>query len=162
MTSESKYRTFPGQNKPDTAVRQQKVHRAKRLRVARDLAGRLQVMPDGTRMFQRFSTAQRIEHQVLIVTFTLLAFTGLIQRYAEIGPVAYSINTLMGGIDNVRAVHRLAAIIFVIEAIYHTWIILVQWFVKHDLGTMWPSWGDARDAAQIVKYNLGLAKRRPR
>ena len=50
MTSESKYRTFPGQSRSDAAQRQEKVYRAKRLRVARHLADQLHVMPDGSRM----------------------------------------------------------------------------------------------------------------
>jgi cytochrome b subunit of formate dehydrogenase len=67
---------------------------------------------------------------------------------------------LLGGVERIRVVHRVAAAIFVFEAVYHVlelaWLILV----KRSPLTMLPKWKDAQDAIQTLKYFLGLATER--
>ena len=58
--------------------------RARRLHLAQSLAARMQRMPDGSLVFLRFSRGQRIQHQILIASFTTLAITGLLQRYSRL------------------------------------------------------------------------------
>ncbi len=134
--------------------------RARKLRAARSLAARMQIMPDGSRVFIRFNRTERFEHQVLIVTFTTLAVTGLLQRYSQHLVVGWIIN-LLGGVETMRTLHHLAAFVFILEAVYHTWRILVIWFVKRERGAMWPSLRDFRDLVHMVKFNLGLVDHRP-
>ena len=60
-------------------------------------------------LVDRFSLAQRIEHFVLLITFNVLALTGLPQKYPSTG-WAQRLITLMGGIETTRLVHRLTAV----------------------------------------------------
>lgn len=135
--------------------------RAHRLRTARELAARMQVLPDGTRMFIRFSARERLEHQLLIGSFTTLGFTGLMQSFSRIGIVGWVINILLGGIETLRTIHHLAAIVFVVQAIYHFSGIVYLWFVKREPGSMWPKWDDLKSVLGMFKFNLNLAKERP-
>ena len=135
--------------------------RARRLRTAKALAAQMQIAPDGSRVFIRFTSAQRLEHQVLIVTFTVLALTGLLQRYSAILPVGWVINTVFGGVETLRTLHHLAAVIFIIESIYHLARIMIVWFVKRERGSMWPYFRDFSHLLGMVKYNAGLAKKKP-
>ena len=52
-------------------------------REAQEAAARLQTDHRGQRVIVRFSLGQRVEHQVLIISFTLLVITGLPQGQAE-------------------------------------------------------------------------------
>ncbi len=131
-----------------------------RLRQVDALASRMVVLPDGRRMFLRFTPAQRMEHMIHLVSFTLLAVTGLLQRFSYLSSVAY-VASLVGGLENLRTIHRLSAVALALVSVYHVWEILEVWFVKREKGPMWPRLQDFKDLWQNVKYNLGLADQRP-
>jgi cytochrome b subunit of formate dehydrogenase len=135
--------------------------RARRLQTARELAKRMQILPDGTRVFIRFNARERFEHQLLIGSFTMLGFTGLLQTFSKIGFVSWIINILLGGIETLRTIHHLAAIIFAIQALYHFAGIIYLWFVKREFGSMWPKWDDIKGLLGMFKFNLNMAKERP-
>lgn len=135
--------------------------RRQRLRTANSLAARMQIAPDGTKTFIRFTSIQRLEHQILILTFTLLAITGLLQRYSSLSLVGWIINTIFGGVETLRTLHHLTAVLFILQSLYHLAEILIVWFVKRERGTMWPTWQDFRDIVQTLKYNLGRTETRP-
>jgi cytochrome b subunit of formate dehydrogenase len=42
-------------------------------------------MPENERNYLRFPLVYRIEHLVLLVSFTTLAVTGLVQKYSGVG-----------------------------------------------------------------------------
>ncbi len=134
--------------------------RARRLRTARALAARLQVMPDGSRLFVRFSRAQCLEHQILVVTFSVLTVTGLLQMYSQNFMTGLMID-ILGGIETMRTIHHLTAVMLILQSVYHGVQILVLWVVKRERGGMWPYLRDFRDLVQMVSFNLGLAKERP-
>ena len=132
----------------------------RRIRAARSLAERLQTRADGSRVFVRFTQAQRIEHVVLMLSFGTLAVTGLLQTYSYLPPVAAVIE-LTGGVEALRIIHRLAAIVSALQSVYHVWQILVTWFVKRERGGMWPEFRDVQNLVQAVMFNAGLTKKRP-
>jgi len=132
----------------------------RRIRAARALAERMQVAPDGSRVFVRFSQGQRIEHVVLMLSFGTLAVTGLLQTFSELPPVGLLIQ-LLGGVEAIRVVHRLAALTSAVQSFYHIWRILETWFVKRERGGMWPYFQDLKNLLQMVKFNLGLTDARP-
>ncbi len=159
MTLTSKNHELP--EEVVSAERIKKKARIRRMRSVRELAARVQFAPDGSRAFLRFSTAQRIEHWVLLVTFTILAVTGLLQRYSRHLLVDLMIRGF-GGIEAVRVLHHLCAIIMILQSIYHVQQILVVWLVKRERGGMWPKLDDFRNLVQIVMFNLGLASEKPK
>ncbi len=131
-----------------------------KLKTALALAERVKTMPDGSRVIVRFTPVQRLEHQVLIITFSTLAITGLLQRYSQFDAVALIIKFL-GDIDALRVIHHLAAVIFIFQSIYHVLALLNTWFVKIERGHMWPQIQDFKNLLGMVKYNLGLVAQRP-
>ncbi len=125
----------------------------KRIREARKLALRIITMLNGRRLIRRFDLSQSYQHLTLLTSFTLLAFTGLLQTYSAHAPVAAVINFL-GGVDDLRTVHRLAAIALIAVTIYHAWQILETWFVRRERGGMWPRVKDFHDFVHMILYNL--------
>ena len=135
--------------------------KAKRLRTARELAARLQVQPDGTRVFIRFDSGERLQHQILIGSFTALGLTGLLQSFSRFELVGWFINTLLGGIETLRVIHHLTAMIFAFQAIYHMVGIIHLWFIRRETGSMWPRWDDLKGLMGMFKFNLNLSPERP-
>ena len=114
-----------------------------------------------TKFYLRFDVLQRIEHWVLVASFTTLAVTGLVQKFA-LFPLSPIIVRLLGGIESVRIIHRVAATVFLIEAIYHLISIGYKLYVEKKSASMLPGIKDLQDAFQTLAFNLGLAKERPK
>lgn len=110
--------------------------------------------------YKRFSSAQRMEHMILLVTFTGLALTGLPQKYAA-SEWAKTLIQLLGGIESVRLIHRFLATLLLAEAIYHGGVISYKLYVLGRRATMIPGIKDLRDALNWIGFNLGLRKEHP-
>jgi formate dehydrogenase gamma subunit len=162
MTTETPAKASVNQAPPEDVQKLKKRIQAIRMHAALQLASRVQMQADGSRVFVRFTPIEIVEHWVLLFSFLTLGFTGLMQRYSELYVVGWSINSLFGGIGSLRTIHHLAAIIFVLVAIYHAGQIVYMWFVKHEVGAMLPDLKDGRDLLDMLRYNLGMIKRRPR
>lgn len=111
--------------------------------------------------YLRFTTMQRLQHLVLLVSFTVLALTGLPQRYAS-SAIGERLILLLGGIEAVRIAHRVAAVALMAATIVHLLDVAYLVFVEKARASMLPRVDDLRHAWQAVRYNLGLARGRPR
>lgn len=129
-------------------------------REALEAARRLVHTSSGDQYVVRFFLGQRIEHLILIISFTTLAITGLAQTYYDtiLGNLTL---TVFGGIDSSRQIHHVAAFIFGIQSIYHLGNFLEDLFVRRYITRMLPAWNDITDLMQMLKFNVGLAKKQP-
>jgi formate dehydrogenase gamma subunit len=107
------------------------------------------------RRYLRFPTADRIEHWVLTLSFTTLAITGLVQKYAS-ADISRWLMDVLGGIENTRVIHRAAAIVLMLEVVYHLGILGYKIFVRRTRLTMLPGMDDVRAAIGRLQYNVGL------
>jgi cytochrome b subunit of formate dehydrogenase len=112
------------------------------------------------RGYLRFGVLQRIEHVVLILSFSTLAVTGLVQLFPA-GRFSHWFVFLIGGIWIDRIVHRTAAVILVLQVIIHALLVGYRVFVLRVRMTMLPGIDDVRAAWSMFLYNLGLRKERP-
>jgi cytochrome b subunit of formate dehydrogenase len=110
---------------------------------------------------KRFSVLQRIEHIVLVVSFTTLGLTGLAQKFSS-NELAAAFIQLLGGIENVRIIHRVAATILALETIYHIILLAYKTYVRRTELGMLPGPKDVLDALDVLRYNLGLTKAHPK
>ena len=113
------------------------------------------------RSYPRFSRGQRLQHAILILSFTMLALTGLPQMYA-FTRAGEAVIAVLGGIEAVRVVHRIAAIVLMAATLYHVCDVAYRLLVRRRSLSMLPRYQDLRDAIQAVRYNLGRARSRPR
>jgi len=111
--------------------------------------------------YVRFGVARRIEHFILILSFTTLGLTGLIQKYA-LNDISLWLVSAMGGITMVRIIHRIAATVFVLEGVYHLVHLGYLLYVQKKEASMVPTIKDAKDALQTFLFNLGIAKEAPK
>lgn len=110
--------------------------------------------------YRRFTLAHRAEHALLLASFTTLAVTGLPQKYAEAG-WAQAMIGLMGGIELTRQIHHIAAIVLMMETVYHLVSVGYRVIVRRVRLTMLPTLRDGQDALEAFLYNLGLRKEEP-
>jgi formate dehydrogenase gamma subunit len=111
--------------------------------------------------YYRFDIFQRSEHIVLLLSFTVLAVTGLPQMYSQ-QPWATAMILGMGGIETVRIVHRVAAVVLILGTIYHFAALAYRIYVKRVALTMLPGVQDVKDGLQALGHNLGIVKSAPR
>ncbi len=142
-------------------ARQSKQAQAAHLRKTMALASRVQIQADGSRRFVRFNQVEILEHWVLLINFFVLAITGLIQFFSSLDAVAWAINTFMGGMSTLSAIHRAAGTMFIALSIFHAVRILSIWIVKRERGSMMPRLQDGRDFGAKIRYNLGKETSRP-
>ncbi|MEK7808629.1 MAG: cytochrome b/b6 domain-containing protein [Chloroflexota bacterium] len=110
--------------------------------------------------YQRFSLAHRLEHIIALTSFTILAITGLPQKYPSAGWADAMIN-IMGGIEMTRQIHHIAAIVLMLETVYHLVAIGYRVLVQRVRFTMLPGVRDLNDAIGTFIYNIGLRKEKP-
>jgi len=121
--------------------------------------GAVEAMAQEKTHYIRFSVAQRLEHLLLIASFTALAVTGLPQKFVG-NALAEGFIALLGGIEMVRTLHHIAAIVLALETVYHVIVLAYKVFVRRVEMTMLPVLKDITDALDIVRFNLGLTRER--
>ena len=110
--------------------------------------------------YQRFPVARRIEHLAMLLSFTTLGLTGLPQKFPAAG-LSVAVVNLIGGIEGLRAIHHLAAIILMLGTIWHLMVFGYLSYVRRTRLSMLPSLQDVKDGWQALMYNIGLAKSFP-
>ena len=110
--------------------------------------------------FIRFSSSQRVEHVVLMVSFTILALTGLAQRFYTAAWGEWVILSL-GGIEYARLIHRFFGLLFTLSAVYHFGYLAYSLFVRHSKPSIVPTLRDFRDVVSILRYTFGFADKPP-
>jgi cytochrome b subunit of formate dehydrogenase len=118
-------------------------------------------MSEQTQKYERFTIARRLEHILLIISFSTLGVTGLVQRYA-LNSISIGIISFLGGIEMVRIIHRVAAVTFFLEGVYHFILMAYLVFVQRKEASMMPGIKDIFDATNSLLHNLGLRKESPK
>jgi formate dehydrogenase gamma subunit len=104
--------------------------------------------------FKRFSASRIIEHWIHMTTFSVLVATGLSQKFYTLDLSRWII-LHMGGIDNVRIVHRYAGILFALAVVVHILSAIVGVIVKKWQPSMVITKNDFVNAVHNVRYYLG-------
>ncbi|NUQ37137.1 MAG: cytochrome b/b6 domain-containing protein [Caldilineales bacterium] len=117
-------------------------------------------MSQTKKAYHRFGFVERMEHFFMLLSFTLLAITGLPQKYPD-NALSRFVLVGLGGVENTRSVHHISAIVLIALSIFHIFYVAYKVLVLRRRLTMLPSFSDVRDFIQQVAYNLGLSKTRP-
>jgi cytochrome b subunit of formate dehydrogenase len=113
-----------------------------------------------TRTYERFPLARRIEHWVMMLSFTTLALTGLPQKFPS-SPISIFFVNILGGIEALRTVHHIAAVVMMLGTAWHLLVFGYMAYVRRTRLSMLPSLQDVKDGWQALMYNLGFAKSFP-
>lgn len=111
--------------------------------------------------FPRFDFGQRWEHMLLFLSATTLLLTGLPQKYRDTSWSQYLLST-PDRLELIRQIHHIAAIILVIEAVYHLGRAIYLMARRKLPGNMLPNWQDVIDAGHMIQYLLFIRKEKPK
>jgi cytochrome b subunit of formate dehydrogenase/mono/diheme cytochrome c family protein len=117
-------------------------------------------MSANTNSYERFPLARRIEHFTMLLSFTTLGLTGLPQKFPT-AALSIAFVNLLGGIENLRAIHHVAAIVMMLGTVWHLVVFGYMAYVRRTRLSMLPSLQDAKDGLQALLYNLGFVKTFP-
>jgi len=117
-------------------------------------------MSTASRNFVRFTLARRLEHLVMLVSFTALGLTGLPQKFPDAGVSIFLVG-LLGGIEIVRTIHHTAAVIMMLGTAWHLLVMGYHVFVLRSRMSMLPTLQDLKDGWGALMYNLGVSRAYP-
>jgi len=114
----------------------------------------------------RFNLAERMTHLFVVLSFLLLALTGMMLKFSSM-QWALVASKLMGGVEVAGAIHRFCAIITFGYFVYHFYYLLNK---KRSSGRGWkyflfegdtlvPALSDLKDFMANIKWFLGLGPR---
>jgi formate dehydrogenase gamma subunit len=113
------------------------------------------------RTYKRFTTGQRWEHVLLMLSFTVLLLTGLPQKYRT-ATWSQQILSSPERLELIQQIHHIAAVLLIAEVIYHLGRGVYLLSRRRLSAEMFITWQDVRDAGKMLKYLLFLSKKQPR
>lgn len=111
--------------------------------------------------FTRFSTSQRLEHLVLIISILILLITGLPQKYRSISISRFILST-PDSINYIQTIHHIGAIILIFLAIYHIGKNLTELSKKRISAEIFVNNHDTRDAWNMLRYLFFVTNEKPK
>jgi len=120
----------------------------------------------GQKMYRRFNRYQRTLHIVMMISFFILALTGMALKFSYMG-WAQGVSWLLGGFGSMGVLHRLGAVTLVIVFFIHLWSV---WKRKKQTGVTWLQMingpdsimfnlRDIQEAFQSIRWFFGLGAR---
>lgn len=113
------------------------------------------------RTYTRFALVERLEHATVMTLFTVLAVTGIPQKFFDQG-WASRLTGWLGGVDVTRYVHRAAGVLFSAIVVIH--LVRVTMLVLRGRASLSlvPTRQDFRDAITTLRYYLGMSSEQAR
>ena len=123
--------------------------------------GLIQHHPAGHRLYLRMSLGERVQHGLLLVSFSTLVFTGFALKFPDawwVVPIR-SISPMMFDIRGIA--HRVAGLLMIVASLYHVYYVFFTPRGKQLLRDMLPEWNDLTGVVGVMKYNLGISSAKP-
>jgi cytochrome b subunit of formate dehydrogenase len=98
-------------------------------------------------LYRRFTQFQRIMHLVMLLSFMLLAATGMALKFSWMG-WAKLFSRMVGGFEAMGVLHRLGAVALIAIFVVHLWDVRKQ---KHAAGKTWKEYIFSRDSLMFNK-----------
>lgn len=109
----------------------------------------------------RFQPIQRFEHAAVMSLFSLLALTGIPQKFFD-HRWAQWLTGMLGGVDRSRIIHRTAGVLFSAIVVIHLSRLIVGVARGRTTLALVPTRKDFRDAIVTLRYYLGVSDEQAR
>lgn len=113
------------------------------------------------KMYDRWDIHQRAQHWLIVISFTMLAVTGILIKFAYTS-WAQSITKSLGGFEIIFGIHLVGAVIMAASAVYHLFYLIFRAAKGKLRGSMFPQIKDITDFFANISYFLGFGKEAPK
>ena len=108
----------------------------------------------------RLRPIERMQHLLLVSSFTLLAFTGFAIKFPSSFLFAWLVR--LEGPYSIRVgLHKVFAVVLIAAALFHVGYLLFTRHGRARLKAIWPRPSDVREAVQAILHRVGLYKGAP-
>jgi len=116
----------------------------------------------GTTLYVRMTRSERIQHALLVTSFTILVLTGFALRYPEAW-LFESVRRFSGTIFEWRGIiHRIAGVAMVLASLGHVVYLTATERGRQFLRDIMLRPSDLKQAGQALRFYLGRTRERPR
>jgi cytochrome b subunit of formate dehydrogenase/nitrate/TMAO reductase-like tetraheme cytochrome c subunit len=124
--------------------------------------GEIAHRPVAHRLYLRMTLNERIQHGILLTSFLTLVVTGFALRFPDAWWVA-PWRSISPWVFELRGIlHRVAAVLLVAVSLFHIYYVLVIPRGKELIRDLLPRQKDLPDMIGVLKFNLGLAREKPK
>ena len=110
------------------------------------------------RSIVRLTVNQRVQHWLLLTSFTVLVLSGFALQYPESWLAWF-----LGGSEYLRRIlHRSAAVIMLVVGAYHLLYLALSTEGRQWVKDMWPRLKDVKDVVGNFGFYLGIRKDKPK
>ena len=113
------------------------------------------------RLYLRMTANERVQHAVLVVSFSALVITGFMLRYPEAWWVQGIRHLSARAFEWRGLVHRIASVVMVASGFWHVGYLAFTAAGRSLFRDMLPAWRDLTNPWKVLQYNLGLAPTKP-
>jgi len=116
----------------------------------------------GRGLYLRMTLSERLQHGSLMISFPILVITGFMLSYPDAFWVI-PFREHMPWFYEVRSyLHRIAGVVMIVGSVYHLYHVTATQRGRELIRDLMPKIQDAWDAINVLKYNLGFAKTKPK
>lgn len=113
--------------------------------------------PSPSQTYVRFDLLQRLQHIIFLISFTILALTGLPQKF-PLAPASIVMFNLLGGVETARQIHHASAIVMVVVSLVHILDLMYRLLVLRISISMLPGISDIKHVYDDILYYIGRRK----
>jgi len=124
--------------------------------------GKIQEESHGHSLYLRMNLSERIQHATMAISFMILVLTGFMLRYPDSWWVSHIRDLSSHAVDYRSWIHRIAAIVMILVSLYHIYYISFTQRGRQLVKDLFPNLKDLYDAIGVAKFNLGIAKEKPK
>jgi predicted CXXCH cytochrome family protein len=114
------------------------------------------------RLYLRMTVNERLQHGTLVLSFAALVVTGFMLQFPDAWWVLHIRHRIRHLFEWRSDIHRIAGVVLVASGIWHLAYLALSRRGRQLFRDLLPKVSDLRDAAGVLRYNLGLAPSKPR
>lgn len=116
----------------------------------------------GHSLYLRMNVSERIQHITMAVSFILLVITGFMLRFPNTWWVSHIESLSSDAFEYRSLIHRIAAVFMIGVSLYHIYYVSFTKRGRQLIKDLFPKFKDLQDALAVARFNLGIAKEKPK
>ena len=114
------------------------------------------------RLYLRMTVCERLQHATMVISFVALVVTGFMLQFPDAWWVQHIRHTIRHLFEWRSNIHRVAGVVMLLAGVWHFGYLGFTRRGRQLFVDLLPRPKDLKDAAGVLRYNLGLAAEKPK